>query len=234
VSEFVGQPQKKIVKQVAGIDLGLKDFATITDGSSYERIKPPKFFYEFELKLAKAQKKLSRCKKGSKNRAKAKLEVSKLHKRITSLRNNWLHQLTKELANRFDAICLEDLNLKGMMRSNLGKSLVDAALAEFVRQLKYKLKWLGKYCQQVDRWFPSSKLCAECGVVNKELTLSDRTWTCECGLTHDRDENAARNIRTEGLSLLTSGSDSPTLKLLRKGKTNKSLAPSVDARIRLL
>ena len=234
VTEFVGQVKLKTLHKVAGIDLGLKDFATITDGSSVEHKDPAKFFRTYEVKLAKAHKKLSRCKKGSNNRAKAKLKVAKLHKRITGLRNDWLHQLTNDFANRFDAICLEDLNIKGMMKSKLAKSLSDAALSEFVRQLEYKLDWRGKHCQQIDRWFPSSKLCAECGLVNQVLKRSARTWQCDCGAVHDRDENAARNIRTEGIRLLTSGSDSPTIKLLRKGKTDFKSAPSVDARIPLL
>lgn len=218
VCEHVTQYPQPITT-VCGIDLGLKDFAVITDGINYEHIKPPKYFREYERKLAHAQKALARKQKGSKNRAKAKLEVAKLHKRVANLRKNWLHQLSNRLTNEYDLICLEDLSIKGMARTTLAKSVLDAALGEFVGQLEYKTQWRGKHVQKVSRWFPSSKLCRECGVVNSELTLSERTWTCVCGATHDRDCNAATNVLLEGVSLL-SGSDSPALDLWRTGKTS--------------
>ena len=142
------------------------------------------------------------------NRAKAKLEVAKLHKRIVNLRANFLHQLTNKLAT-FDLICLEDLSLKGMAKTRLAKSVLDAALGEFVRQLEYKTLWRGATTQKIDRFFPSSKLHAVCGMVNKDLTLSDRTWVCECGESVNRDQNAALNILIEGLSI--NGSDSADL-----------------------
>jgi putative transposase len=229
VTEFVAQPVKQPSNAV-GIDLGLKDFAVITDGVNYEHIAPPKWFREYEQKLAKAQRALSRKKKGSNNRAKAKLKVAKLHKRIASLRKNWLHQVTNKLVNEYDLICLEDLSIKGMAKTKLAKSVLDAALSEFVRQLEYKSAWRGKVTNKVDRFFPSSKLHAACGTINKDLTLSDRIWTCACGETINRDENAALNILLEGAT----GHDIPSLKLLRKGKASTTLAPSVDARIPLL
>ena len=221
VTEFASLPPK-VIETACGIDLGLNSFAVITDGSVYHDVTPPKFFRKYEAKLAKAQKKLSRCVKGSNRRAKTKLSVAKLHKRTANLRANWLHGLSNRVVNEYDAVMLEDLNVKGMARSNLGKSLGDAALGEFVRQLEYKADWRGKTVQKIDRWFPSSKLHAACGVVHKELGRGERAWLCACGETIARDENAALNILLEGRRLL-SGSDSPTLKSLRMGKSNISL-----------
>lgn len=221
VTEFTAQPQKPI-ETACGIDLGLNSFAVMTDGTIYHDVAPPKFFRSLETKLAKAQKKLSRCVKGSNRRAKAKLAVAKLHKRIANLRANWLHQLSSRVVNKYDAVMIEDLNVKGMARGNLGKSLGDAALSAFVKQLEYKAMWRGKTVQKIDRFFPSSKLHAACGVVNKELERGERIWVCTCGETIARDENAARNILKEGLNVL-SGSDSATLKSLRMGKSSISL-----------
>lgn len=229
VTEFTAQPPKP-VETACGIDLGLNSFAVITDGETYHDVAPPKFFRVYEKRLAKAQKKLSRCVKGSNRRAKAKLAVARLHKRIANLRANWLHQLSNRVANTYDLVCLEDLNVKGMARGNLGKSLGDAAISEFVRQLEYKAAWRGKAIQKIDRWFPSSKLHAACGVVNVALERGERVWVCECGETVARDENAALNILLEGKRLLT-GSDSPGLKSVRRGKSGILAAPFSDPRI---
>lgn len=229
VTEFVPLPAKPVVR-ACGIDLGLNSFAVITDGETYQDVAPPKFFRSLEAKLAKAQKKLSRCEKGSNRRAKTKLAVSRIHKRISNLRANWLHQLSNRVVNEYDAVMLEELNIKGMARGNLGKSLGDAALSEFVRQLEYKAAWRGKTVQKIDRWFPSSKLHAGCGIVNSALQRGERVWVCECGETLARDENAALNILLEGKRLL-SGSDSPTLKSVRRGKSGISSAPFSDPRI---
>jgi len=207
VIEFVAQSPQPI-KTACGIDLGLKDFAVITDGINYEHIKPPKYFRQAQRRLRRAQQALARKQKGSKNRAKAKLKVARLHKRVANLRKNWLHQLSNRLTKQYDAICVENLNVKGMAKTTLAKSVNDAALGEFVRQLEYKTLWRGKHTQKVSRWFPSSRLCRECGAINTELKLNERTWVCTCGATHDRDCNAAMNVLVEGISLL-SGSDSP-------------------------
>lgn len=125
---------------------------------------------------------------------------------------------------------LENLNVKGMARGNLGKSLGDAALSEFVKQLEYKALWRGSTVQKIDRWFPSSKLHAACGVVNATLERGERVWVCECGVTIARDENAALNILLEGKHLLTE-SDSPGLKSVRRGKSGISSAPFSDPKI---
>lgn len=182
--------------KVIGVDLGLKDFVVLSTG---ERIAPPKFYRKLERRLAKAQRRLSRRQKGSKNRDKARLAVAKIHQKIANQRNDFIHKLTTSLVETYDGICIEDLSLKGMMKTKLSKSAGDAALGEFRRQLEYKTIWNRKHLAVIDRWFPSSKLHGACGARNDALTLSDRTWLCACGDTVDRDLNAAQNIRTEGL-----------------------------------
>ena len=146
------------------------------------------------------------------------------------MRKNFLHQESRKLVNSTDVICLEDLSIKGMARTNLAKSVLDASLGEFVRQVEYKAAWDGKHIQKVDRFFPSSKMCNQCGCINDNLTLSDRTWTCTCGAVLNRDENAALNILNEGLRLF--GIDSAEVnQSWSSGKTNLVLAQNVEARI---
>ena len=183
-------------ERVVGIDLGLRDFAVLSDGT---RIAPPKFYRKGLSKLRRAQRALSRKQKGSKNRDKARQRLNKVHARIRNQRQDWLHKLTTDLVTRYDGLCIEDLNLKGMAKTKLSLSVLDAALGEFRRQLEYKSIWYRKHLAVIDRYFPSSKLCRECGAINQNLALSDRVWTCECGVVHDRDLNAAQNIRAEGI-----------------------------------
>lgn len=186
-------------ERVIGIDLGLKDFAVLSDGT---RIAPPKFYRKGLSKLRRAQRELSRKQKGGKNRDKARHRLSKVHARVRNQRQDWLHKLTTGLVQKYDGLCIEDLNLKGMARTKLSTSVLDAALGEFRRQLEYKTVWHRKHLAVIDRYFPSSKLCRECGTINTALTLSDRVWTCGCGAVHDRDLNAARNIRAEGINMI--------------------------------
>ncbi len=179
-------------ENVVGIDLGLKDFAVLSTG---ERIAPPPHYRLLERRLAKAQRRLSRRQKGSKNRDKARAAVAKVHLKIRNQRGDFLHKLTTSLIREHDGLCIEDLSLKGMARTKLSKSVLDAALGEFRRQLEYKSVWHRKHLAVMDRWFPSSKLHMVCGALNDALTLSDRTWLCGCGETMHRDLNAAENIR---------------------------------------
>ena len=183
-------------ERVVGIDLGLKDFAVLSDGT---RIAPPKFYRRAMKKLRKAQRELSRKQKGSKNRDKARHRLNRVHAKVRNQRQDWLHKLTTDLVTRYDGLCIEDLNLKGMARTKLSTSVLDAALGEFRRQLEYKAVWHRKHLAVIDRYFPSSRLCRECGTINTALTLSERVWACECGAVHDRDLNAAQNIRAEGI-----------------------------------
>ncbi|MGZ3487279.1 MAG: RNA-guided endonuclease TnpB family protein [Isosphaeraceae bacterium] len=188
--------------KVVGIDLGLKAFATIT---GREPIPSPQFFRKGQRKLRKAQRVLSRRKPGSKRRARAKVVVARVQRRIANQRGDFLHKLTTQLVNDNDGICIEDLSLKGLARTKLAKSFTDASMGEFRRQLTYKSEWNRKHLVVIDRFFPSSRLCRGCGAVNGELTLSDRHWVCRCGMVHDRDGSAAINIRDEGLRILAEG-----------------------------
>lgn len=179
-----------------GIDAGLKDLMVLSTG---ERIENPRWYRAQERKLRRAQRALSRKQKGSANRAKARKRVARVHEQTRNRRQDFTHKLTARLVAEHDTIIIEDLSLKGMARTKLSKSVLDAALGEIRRQLTYKTQWVGKNLVVIDRWFPSSKHCGSCGETNSKLTLNDRDWTCSCGQVHDRDLNAARNIRTEGL-----------------------------------
>lgn len=185
-----------------GIDLGLKEFAVLSDGT---REPSPRLFRKGQRKLRKAQRAASRRQVGSQRRAKAKQKVARVHQKITNQRGDFLHKLTSNLVKKYDVFCIEDLSLRGMARSKLAKSVMDAALGEFRRQLQYKCLWARKQLVVIDRWFPSSRLHAQCGFINDQLTLSDRIWTCSCGTVIDRDLNAATNIKTEGLKMLAVG-----------------------------
>jgi putative transposase len=188
--------------QVAGVDLGLKDFAVLSDG---ERVPAPKFYRAAERRLKRAQRVLARRKPGSKRKIMARQVVAKIHRRINEQRGDFLHKLSTNLIRSHDGLCIEDLNVKGLARTKLAKSFNDAAHGEFRRQLEYKSLWNRKHLAIVDRWFPSSRLCGACGETNAVLTLNDRFWSCGCGETYDRDLNAAVNIRDEGLRLLAGG-----------------------------
>ena len=187
---------------VIGIDLGLKDFAVLSDG---ERIPAPKLFRKGEKKLRKAQRVASRRKPGSNRKARARNKVARVHQRIANQRGDFLHKLTTDLVSNHDGLCIEDLSLKGMARTKLAKSVHDASMGEFRRQMEYKCLWNRKHLAIIDRWFPSTRLCRGCGAVNRTLTLLDREWVCPCGMAHDRDFSAAINIRDEGLRILAEG-----------------------------
>ena len=163
----------------------------------------PKFYRNAQIKLAKEQRKLSLMKYGSNNYYKQKIIVAKLHEHISNQRKDWIHKLSTELANEYDYICVEDINMQNMAQSlKLGKSTNDNGFGMFRVILDYKLSERGKKLIKIDKWFPSSKMCRFCGNVNKDLTLADRVWTCSCGETLNRDENAAINIKNVGLSMV--------------------------------
>jgi putative transposase len=188
--------------RVVGIDLGLKNFAVLSTG---ERIPPPQFFRKAERKLRRAQRVLSRREKCSARRLRAKQKVALVQRKTANQRKDFLHKLTTGLVVKYEGICIEDLSVKGLVRTKLAKSMTDASLGEFRRQLEYKTIWNRRHLAVIDRWYPSSKTCHVCGAVNAALALADRSWTCECGAHLDRDLNAARNIRTEGLKILAAG-----------------------------
>lgn len=187
---------------VVGVDLGIKDLAITSDGS-----KTPnnKHLYKADKRLRRLARRHSRKQKGSKNREKARIRKARLEERIANQRKDDLHKATTNLVKEYDVICIEDLNVKGMMKNHkLARAVSDVSFFEFKRQLQYKAAHCGKTVQEVDTFFPSSQLCHCCGYRNTETKkLSVRRWKCpECGATHDRDVNAAINILNEGLRIL--------------------------------
>ncbi|MDS9470707.1 IS200/IS605 family element RNA-guided endonuclease TnpB [Sporosarcina pasteurii] len=194
-----------------GIDLGITDFAILSDG---RKIDNNRFTAKMEKKLKREQRKLSRrafvAKQNgvklsdAKNYQKQKRKTAKLHEKVTNQRADFLNKLSTEIIKNHDVICIEDLNIKGMLRNKkLGKSISDVSWSSFVTKLVYKADWYGRKIIKVDRWFPSSQICSECGVQDGKKPLNIRQWICStCGTEHDRDINASRNILNEGLKTL--------------------------------
>ena len=196
-----------------GIDLGITDFAILSDG---QKIDNNKFTSKMEKKLKREQRKLSRRallakQKGinlfeAKNYQKQKRKVARLHEKVMNQRTDFLNKLSTEIIKNHDIICIEDLNVKGMLRNNkLARSISDVSWSSFVAKLQYKADWYGREIIKVDQWFPSSQICSECGHKDGKKSLDIREWTCPiCHTHHDRDINASINILTEGLRIQTS------------------------------
>ena len=187
---------------IIGIDLGVKDFIVTSDGEVFENLH---FKKSESKKLIKIQKQLSRKQNGSNNKNKARIKLAKLYKRITDKKQYYLHQVSNYLIDENQVICMEDLNVSGMLRNHkLAGSIQELNFGEFRRMLEYKANWYGRELIFVDRFYPSSKTCNHCGYVNKNLKLSDRQWVCpDCGEIIERDYNAALNIRDEGIRLIS-------------------------------
>ena len=201
-----------------GVDLGIKDLAVTSDGV---RIPNPKHFKKAARRLRLSQRKVSRRQKGSANREKARRKVEKLHYKISCCRKDTLHKATTLIARSAQTVVIEDLNVKGMVKNhNLAKAISDCGFFEFRRQLEYKVKDL----IVADRFFPSSKLCHKCGVKKTELTLSQRSWTCTCGATHDRDLNAALNLK----SLAPAKRESTPVEIGDQGRKSRYRSPKQE------
>jgi putative transposase len=194
-------PKKKKVteKKTLGIDVGIKHFATFSDGNKVEN---PKFLRKSEKRLGSLQRSMDRKVKGSKNRQEAKLLVAKQYEKITNQRKDFLHKLTHNLVceNQATMFVCEDLNVKGMVKNHkLAKSIADVGWGIFDNFLQYKCDWYGKTFQQIGMFEPSSKMCSVCGYLNQSLTLNIREWLCpKCNTLHDRDKNASINIKNFG------------------------------------
>ena len=204
------EPKEKTGKE-CGIDLGLKDFAVTSDNIKF---KNNKYRKHYERALAKAQKHLSHKNNGSNRYENQKLKIAMLHEKISNARFDNLQKISSQLINDYDVICLEDLHIKGMIKNHkLAKHIADASWGNFVRLLEYKAEWNDKQIVKINRFFPSSKTCNNCGWINQNLKLSDREWTCDnCGQHLDRDYNAAKNILSEGIKILSSGTGDYTLR----------------------
>lgn len=171
-----------------------------------ESFSNPRFYRSSEPKLKKLHRQLSRKKKGTRNRWKARLRLVRMYEKIWNQKHDWAHKTTLKLADKYEAVILEDLNVQGMQQFNSGLSksvTLDFSWHQFKTLLKYKLEWRGKHYQEVDRYFPSSKLCSVCGYKNSDLMLAEREWVCpDCKTRHQRDVNASKNLKREGICLL--------------------------------
>ena len=193
-------PIKKQISEFTsvGLDLGIKDFVITSDGKKFEN---KDFFKSVQKQLRVAQRSLSRKTKGSGHYKKQKMVVALLHEKVRNQRQDYLHKISKYLVDNYDTICLEDLAVSNMVKNHcLARAISDMGWSEFRNMLEYKAEWQGKNISVIGRFDPSSKTCSCCGKINKELKLSDREWICpHCGAKHDRDANAAKNIKTFGL-----------------------------------
>jgi len=199
-SLLIDKPNKKIKKtnnSIIGLDLGVKSFIKTSCGREYENLKLKK---SNKKKISRLQRELSRKQKGSSNKNKSRIKLAKLYEKINNKKDFYLHSVVNQLISENQTIVIEDLNVKGMLKNHrLAGSIQEMSFNRFKDILRYKCKWYDRELVEVSRWFPSSKLCSSCGYKNDRLTLKEREWVCpECGKKHDRDLNAAINIRNEG------------------------------------
>lgn len=211
-----------------GIDLGLATFAALSDG---RKVANPRFARKAEKRLARAQRALSRCQRGSRNRAKTRTKVAKCHARVRDTRRDWLHQESTRIIRDKQAVYVEDLSVVGLARTRLARSVHDAGWASFVGMLEYKAARYGRTFGKIDRWYPSTRTCSTCGAVGDRKPLHVREWTCPCGAVHDRDVNAARNILAAGraesptpMELMSAGTPVPQSALKQEPTGNAAPA----------
>jgi putative transposase len=211
-----------------GLDMGITSLITTSNG---DKIANPKHFKQLRKKLRRIQKALSRKQKGSNNRHQARLQVARVHAQISDARKDFLHKLTTQLVRENQTIVVEDLAIKNMVKNHkLALAISDASWGELIRQLAYKCEWYGRELIKIDRWFPSSKRCGNCGHIVDKLPLNIREWECpKCKTNHDRDINAANNVLAAGLAVSVCGanvrpdreSSKGQLRETRKGKKQK-------------
>jgi putative transposase len=212
-----------------GVDFGLNRLATLSTG---ERVPNPKHSYRLQRRMALLQRRLAKKIKGSNRRKLAVLRVAKLHAKIADTRKDAAHKLTTNLVRRFDTICIEDLNLRGMVKNHsLARSVSDAGIGMLSRMLVEKGERYGRTVVKIDRWFPSSKTCSACGDINAAVVLGVKDWTCpSCAVHHDRDDNAAKNILAVGLTVAARGGTvRPSRAPARNGKSLRSVNHPVNA-----
>ncbi|MFG2259677.1 RNA-guided endonuclease InsQ/TnpB family protein [Streptomyces mirabilis] len=189
--------------QAIGVDVGLNHLLTLSTG---EKIANPRHERRDRTALAKQQRRLAKKEKGSANRARARLKIAKIHARIADRRRDTLHKLTTRLVRENQTVVIEDLTVRNMVKNRkLARAISDAAWSEFRSMLEYKAQWYGREVIAVDRWFPSSRLCSACNTLRDTMPLNIRTWTCDCGVTHDRDVNAANSLLAAGLAVAVCG-----------------------------
>ena len=226
------------VGHAIGVDLGVRDFAVTSDG---ERVANPRHLARKAKNLARYQRRMARCQKGSMNRRKAKTKVARAHRKVRNARQDFLHRTTTRLVRNADTLVIEDLNVKGAMASasgtvehpgtnvaqkrGLNRSIADAGWGEFRRQLEYKCERYGRRLVVIDRWYPSSKTCSNCGYLLTELPLRTRHWTCpDCRTRQDRDINAAKNILAAGRAVARDAGDVCGAGVSRQGSSLPQLA----------
>jgi putative transposase len=224
VSLRINEPKDETMQTVdsaVGLDMGINSLVTLSTG---EKIANPKAFGKHYQKLRKAQKVLSRKQKGSRNRDQARLKVARIQAKISDARIDHLHKLTTRLIRENQTIAVEDLAVKNMVKNpKLARAISDAAWGELVRHLEYKAKWYGRTLVKIDRWFPSSKRCGNCGHIVDQLPLNIREWDCpNCGTHHDRDINAAKNILAVGHTVTVCGANIRPDRHKSKGQLRKS------------
>ncbi len=199
IDDNISIPKPTKAKDAVGLDMGITDLVITSDGKKYEN---KKYFVKSQNILKKLQRRLSKKRKGSNNRQKAKLKVQRLHTKVSNQRKDYLHKISNEITNQYDIIVLETLNIRGMIKNRrLAKSIADVAWSEFMRQLEYKAQWRGKTVLKIDQWFPSSQICSSCGASTGKKPLNIRKFDClHCGKKDiDRDINASINIKNYGL-----------------------------------